>query len=206
MEKKEKKHIVEEMKDELNEMEVLLKKNSDEFINYSKEKKNKFAVLIKKYVHELEENGEEKIHALKKSTSDLLDLLEADYDLSYTDYENETHKISRAIDNFESHAKAIISEISTKGKNAKIEIEDDLHKNLEKFRGELDIQKAHWKGTKDRAMAEFEDWKKSRLSDIEKLKTELDQKKAETEDRFDSFSEELSVSFDHLKKAFKKLW
>jgi uncharacterized protein YukE len=206
MEEKAKKPIVEEIKHELDEMENLLKKSGDEFKHFYILKKKKVADLIKKYAHEFEEAGEEKIHGFKESSSELLDLLESDYDLSYTDYENESHKISKALDKFESQAKTLVSKISEKGKTTKLEIEEDLHKNLEKFRSELDIQKAHWKGTKERAMAEFEDWKQSRLSDIEKMKKELDQKKSETEDKLEGFGEELSASFDHLKKAFKNLW
>jgi hypothetical protein len=206
MKEKVKKPIIEEIKHELDEMEGILKKSGDEFKNYYKAKKKNFAELIKNYAHEFEASGEEKIHELKESTGELLDLLESDYDLSYTDYENESHKISKAIDKFEGQAKIFVSKISEKSKSTRVEIEEDLHKNLEKFRGELDIQKAHWKGTKERALAEFEDWKKSRLSDIEKLKKELEQKKMETEEKIGEFSEELIESFDHLKKAFKKLW
>ena len=96
--------------------------------------------------------------------------------------------------------------MTEKGKTTKEELEKDLNENLEKFKTELDIQKAHWKGTKDRATAEYEDWKEKRLKDIEKLKKEVEAKKDFTETKFDSFSEEISESFDHLKKAFKKLW
>ena len=206
MEEKAKKPIAEEIKHELDEMETLLKKSGDEFKNYYKIKKKKVADLIKKYAHEFEEAGEEKIHEWKESSSELLDLLESDYDLSYTDYENEPHKISKALDKFEVRAKTLLSNITAKGKTAKHEVEEDLQKNLEKFRSELDIQKAHWKGTKERAMAEYEDWKKSRLSDIEKMKKELDHRKSETGGKLEGFGDELSASFDHLKKAFKNLW
>lgn len=206
MEEKTKKSIIEELKSELEEMEGKLKKSGDEFKVLYKEKKKKVAELIKKYAHEVEESGEEKIHELKESSSELLDLLESDYDLSYTDYENESHKISRAIDKFENELKVFIGRVAEKGKSTKKELEGDLNKNLEKFKTELDIQKAHWKGTRDRAMSEYEDWKKGRLQDIEKLKKELELKKDEAEVKIDSFSEELSESVAHLKNAFKKLW
>lgn len=206
MEEKSKKTIIDELKSELEDMEGKLKKSGDEFKSYYADKKKKIAELIRKYAHELEESGEEKIHELKENTSDLLDLLEADYDLSYTDYENESHKIGKAIDKFESSAKNVIAKLKSKSAEAKNEIEQDLEKNLEKFKNELDIQKAHWKGTKERASNEFESWKKSRLEDIEKLKKELEVKKGEAGEKFGQFSEEISESFDHLKKAFKKLW
>ena len=206
MEEKSKKSIIEELKSELDDMEGKLKKSSEEFRDYYKEKKARIAELIKKYAQEMEASGEEKLHDFKESTSELLDLLESDYDLSYTDYENESHKISRAIDNFENQVKATVAKLSEKGKTTKVEMAKDLNQSLEKFKTELDIQTAHFKGTKDRAMAEYDEWKTNRLKDIEKLKKELEEKKDEAESRLDSFGEELSESYDHLKKAFKKLW
>jgi hypothetical protein len=206
MKDKTKKSIIEELKAELEDMEGRLKKSGDEFKVLYKEKKKKVAALIRQYAHEMEESGEEKIHELKESSGELLDLLESDYDISYTDYENESHKISRAIDKFENELKAFVGRVAKKGKSTKEELEEDLSKNLEKFKTELDIQKAHWKSTGSRAMSEYEEWKTGRLQDIAKLKKELELKKDEAEVKFESFSEELSESVDHLKKAFKKLW
>jgi len=206
MEEQTKKSVIEELKSELEEMEDKLKKSGDEFKDYYKLKKKKIADVLKKYLHEVEESGEERFHEFKERTSELIDLLESDYDLSYTDYENESHKISRAIDRFEEQLKSVLQNLSEKGKSTKTELEIDLQKNLEKFKTELDIQKAHWKGTKDRAKSEYDEWKKNRLRDIEKLKKEVDEKKGDAEIKFDNFKEELSESYDHLKKAFKKLW
>lgn len=206
MEEQAKKPIIDELKSELEEMEAKLKKSGDEFKEYYKEKKKKVAEVIKKYTKEIEATGEEKYYDLKEKSSELLDLLESDYDLSYTDYENESHKISKAIEGFEKQTKEFISNMADKGKVTKEELEKDLNESLGKFKTELDIQKAHWKGTSERAMVEFEDWKENRLKDIEKLKGELDEKKEAVGAKVDSFTEELSESFDHLKKAFKKLW
>lgn len=206
MEKKSKKSIIEELKQELEDLEGQLKKSGKEFKDHYSEKRNKIAGLIKKYAAELEETGEEKFHELKESSDELLDLLEADYDISYTDYENESHKISKAIDKFEIKAKAIFENLTEETREAKAKIEDELNKNLDKFKTELDIQKAHFKGTKDRAVSEFDEWKEKRLKDIDVLKKDLEVKKEETEDKLEKFSEEISSSYSHLKKAFKNLW
>lgn len=206
MEEKSKKSIIEELKSELEELEAQLKKSGDEFKDNYKEKKNKIAALIKEYASEIEETGEVKIHDLKESSEELLNLLEADYDISYTEYENESHKISKAIDKFELKAKEIFESLTSEAKQAKVAVEEELNKNLEKFKTELDIQSAHIKGTKDRAASEYKEWKEKRLNDIEGLKKELEQRKEETEDKLEKFSEEISTSYSHLKKAFKNLW
>ena len=70
----------------------------------------------------------------------------------------------------------------------------------------MDIHKAHFKGTRERATSEFEAWKEKRLKDIEKLKTDIELKKEESQEKLEKFKEEFSNSYDHLKKAFKSLW
>ena len=206
METHNKKSIISEIKSELDDLENHLKKGSEEFKEFYKQKKQKLANLIKTYASEIEESGEDKIHELKNSSEELLNLLEADYDLSYTEYEGESHKISKAIDKFELKAKEIFNNMKTDARQAQLKLKEELNINLNKFKTELDIQKAHLKGTKDRATSEFDEWKEKRLKDIEGLKTDLEQKKEETGDKFDKFSDEISSSFDHLKKAFKNLW
>jgi hypothetical protein len=206
MEKQSKKSIIEDLKTELDEIEGKLKKSSDEYRSYFELKRQKFADLIRQFAHQLEQSGEEKVHSLRDKSRDLLDMLESDYDLSYTDFESESHKISKAIDRFEAEVKDVYERMSDKGKSARAEFEGDINRNLEKFKTELDIQKAHWKGTRDRAKAEYEDWKAKRLNDIEELKKELEERKHEAGDKFESFTEEINESFSHLKNAFKKLW
>lgn len=206
MESKDNKSFIDEIKEELEELEEQLKKNSAEFKDNYKLKKQKIAGIIKKYAQEIEEIGGGKIHELKDSYKELLDLLEADYDFSYTEYENESHKISSALEEFEAKAKEIFQNLSSEARQTRSKLEKDLNKNLSKFKTELDIQKAHFKVTKDRATSGFEDWKEKRLKDIGELKTDLEHKKEAAEEKIEGISDEVSESFNHIKKAFKKLW
>jgi len=201
-----KKSIIDEIKNELEELEEQLKQSGAELKDNFKQKKQIIATQIKKYAKEFGESGEGKINELKESYRELIDLLEADYDLSYTDYENESNKISTAIDKFELKAKEIFQNLTSEVRQAKEKLEEEFNKNLSKFKTELDIQKAHFKGTKDRTVSEFDEWKTLRLKEIEAFKKELEKKKEETEGKFENFSDEISNSFDHLKKAFKNLW
>jgi ElaB/YqjD/DUF883 family membrane-anchored ribosome-binding protein len=206
MEEQNKKTIIAGLKAELDDMETKLRKSGSEFKEYYSSKRKAIADLLKQYAHELEQSGEEKIHDLKESSYELLDLLESDYDVSYTEYESKSHKLTTAIEKFESRLTEFLAEAAEKGKSTKKELEADINEKLGKLKTEIDIQKAHLKGTKDRAMTEYESWKKGRLEDIEKLKKELEVKKDEAELKLEEFGGELSQSFDHLKKAFKKLW
>lgn len=202
MKEKSKKSLTDEIKAELDDLEEQLKQSSAEVKGSYQEKKKKIASLLKKYAHQLEETGSERIGDVKKGSLELIDLLEADYDISYTDYEDEPGKISKAIDSLEEK----INKIGSEAEKLKGHIEEDVHHKLEKFKTELDIQKAHFKGTKDRAMVEYEEWKNSRLNDVGELKEKIEHGKEIAGEKMDSFSEELSKSYGHLKQAFKNLW
>ena len=206
MEEKNKKSIIEEITNELEDLEAQLKKGGEEVKSTFKEKKTKIAALIRQYASEIEGIGQEKMHDLRDRTEDLLNLLEADYDFSYTDYEDNSNKISKAIDRFEAKAKEMYESLGNEAQSAKKKIKEELNDKLGKFRTELDIQKAHFKATKDRTASEFEDWKEHRLKDIEELKITLEKKKSETGEKLEKFSEELSTSYHHLRQAFKNLW
>ncbi len=206
MESKDKKSIINEMKQELDDMEVMLKKSGGELKDAYQEKKKKFASLLKAYAKQLETSGNEKIHELRDSSMELIDMLEADYNLSYTEFDEHSHKVTRAIEKLEKKAREVLSEVEENSTKAKARIEGDFKKNMELFKTELDIQKAHFKSTKERASQGFDEWKKARLVEIESMKKQLDQKKEVAEEKFEKFNEELSESFSHLKSAFKKLW
>ena len=55
-------------------------------------------------------------------------------------------------------------------------------------------------------MTQVSQCRKQGLKDIDQLKADLEEKKDEAGDKFEKFSEEMSTSFQHLKKAFKNLW
>ncbi len=206
MEKTNKKSIIDEMRAELNDIEAKLQKGGEEFKANYREKKEKIAMLVRKYAQEIEQTGEEKVHKIKESSQELLDLLERDYNLSYTEYENESYKISHALDAYEVQIKDFFTNLSIEAKKRTGKIEEEMKLNIGKVRTEMDIQNAHFKGTADRMKAEYEAWKTNRLIEIDALKKELELKKDLAEDKLEEFSAELTESFDHLKKAFKKLW
>lgn len=202
MKEKDKKSLIDEIKVELDDLEEQLKQSGEKVKGSYQQKKKKIASLLKEYAHRLEETGSERIGEVKRGSLELIDLLEADYNISYTDYDEESGKISRSIDSLEEK----IKKIGTEADKLKGHIDDDIHHKLEKFKTELDIQKAHFKGTKERALTEYEEWKNNRLKDVEELKEKLEQGKELAGERMTGFTEELSKSYGHLKQAFKNLW
>ena len=196
----------ERIKKEIEELESLLKKNSEEVKVEFQQQKSRVTDKIKTFGDQLENASQEQLQSLKDSTTELLDLLDADFDLSYTDFDDSSGKLSSAIEKYESKAKEAVASLSDEASQAKAKISAELHESLNKFKMEMDIQKAHLKGTKDRASSELDYWKEKRLAELRRLKEELEGKKEAAGEKLDQFSDELSTSFDHLKKAFKKLW
>lgn len=202
MEEKDKKSLINEIKAELDDLEQQLKQSGDEAKTTYQKKKKRIADLLKSYTSQLEEAGSDRLSEIKEDSLELINLLEADYDISYTDYDTESGKISNAIDSLERKIQTLGSE----AKKVKGQLEDDLKRKLGKFKTELDIQKAHFKGTKERALNEYEDWKTNRLKEMEELKEKLEQGKEVAEEKLESFTAEFSKSYDHFKQAFKNLW
>jgi hypothetical protein len=206
MEEKERNHIIEDLKGELEDLEDRLKKSGADMKQAYEEKKKKMAEILRIYANDMEKSGQERFGELKGKASELIDLLEADYNVSYSEYEEEPHKISKALEDFEKKAKEVIEEIESGSMRLKEGVEKDLKQSLEKFRTELDIQKAHFKATRDRASGEYEVWKTKRLKDIEELKARLSTQKEDAEDRMEGFRDEMFASLKHLRGAFRKLW
>ncbi len=206
MEEKEKKSLLSEVKSELDDLENQLKISGEEFKKTYREKKTRLATILKNYVEELEHSGSEKIKELKESSEELIELLEADYDISYSEYDSESNKISSALHAFEIKAKTLYDGVSSETSKTLDKVQKDLKESLAKFNTEMDIQAAHFKATKDRATDEFEAWKGKRLKDIESLKEKLSVYKDSAEEKVEGFGEEMQESFKHIKKAFKNLW
>jgi methyl-accepting chemotaxis protein len=202
MENADKKNVIDQMRTELEEIEEQLRKSGREFQGLYEQKKHRFVTVLQDYAQLLEKSGSEKAKQAKEKITDMLDLLESDYDVNYVDYSDEPHKISQAFEKLEDKLKELREEVSETGQR----IEADVQHGIDRFKMELDIQKAHFRGTSERAKNDFDLWKEKRLQDIDEMKHKLEQRREEAGSKFGSFSEEIAESFSHLQKAFRKLW
>ena len=200
MEEKDRISLIEEIKAELEELEKQLKQSGEDVKSTYQERKKKIAGILKQYTQQLEASGSERLKEVKEDSKELIDLLEANYDISYTDYAEESGRISTAVDSL----KEKIKKMGEEAEKLKGQISGDVTETLEKFKTELDIQKAHFKATKERTLKEYEEWKRNRLEEVTKLKEKLEKEMANS--KLEAFTDELSKSYDHLKQAFKNLW
>ncbi len=200
MEEKDSKSLIEEIKAELEELEEQLKQSGDDVKSTYQQKKKKIAEILKQYTKQLEETGGERLKEVKEDSKELIDLLEADFNISYTDYAEESGKISNAVEAL----KEKIKKVGEEAEKLKGQISEDISDTLEKFKTELDIQKAHFRATRERTLKEYEEWKKNRLKEVSILKEKLEKEMANS--KLEGFTDELSKSYEHLKQAFKNLW
>ncbi len=200
MEEKDRQTLIEEIKAELDDLEEQLKQSGEDVKGTYQEKKKRIANILRQYAKQLEEAGSDRLKEIGEDSKELIGLLEADYNLSYTDYVEETGKISNAVDAL----KGKIKKVGGEAEKLKGQLSGDISETLEKFKTELDIQKAHFKATKERTLKEYEEWKKNRLEEVAALKERLEKEMAGS--KLEAFTDELSKSYDHLRQAFKKLW
>ena len=200
MEEKDRQTLIEEIKAELDDLEEQLKQSGEDVKGTYQEKKKRIANILRQYAKQLEEAGSDRLKEIGEDSKELIGLLEADYNLSYTDYVEETGKISNAVDAL----KEKIKKVGGEAEKLKGQLSGDIGETLEKFKTELDIQKAHYRATKERTLREYEEWKKNRLEEVAALKERLEKEMAGS--KLEAFTDELSKSYDHLRQAFKKLW
>lgn len=206
MEAEEKKTFTDHLKSDLEELEVQLKLGGMELKKSYGTQKERFAGLVRKfheYVNEIEHEGAEKVSGFKEKSRDLLDVLETDFDISYTDYSDKPQDVKAALLAFEESLKDLYNQLDEKTVSRRKKLETELRLGLDKFRNELAIQQKHLEHQKAKSMDEFDKWKENRLEEVQNLKKRIDERFKETGGKIDKLNEDLGEAYDHLKKAFR---
>jgi len=208
MEDRSQKSILDKMKQELDDLELQLKLGSKELKDAYKLRKKKFTELIRD-VHEysmaVKKSGSEKLEEFRKNSKYLLDTLESDFDISYTDYEDKPHDLKKALNDFEKSLKNYFKELGDEAKVSQLKIEKDVKTGIEKFKSDLNVQRAHLKQLNEKSQSDWEEWKEKKLREVNDLKRKIDSKLGESKEKMGKFNEEVSEAFQHLKSAFKNL-
>ncbi len=208
MEETPKKTILEEIKNDLDELEVQLNLGKKELQEAFEAKKKKFTSLIKQVqlnLDEYEKTGSEKVKELKDKAADLIDTLESNFDVSYTDYSDKPHSLKRVVEDFEKVVKDYYIEVEGKSKEATSKAKTEIKLGIEKFKHELEIQQAQLKQLKEKSSDEWESWKKTKQEEIGKLKEKINSAVDSSKEKAGKFNEELTEAYRHLKTAFKNL-
>jgi ElaB/YqjD/DUF883 family membrane-anchored ribosome-binding protein len=208
MENQEKQSTLEKVKAELEELEVQLKLGTMEAKEKFQAKKAAFKTLVHEtedHLSNIEKVGEKQVAAVKKEAESLIDLLDADFDFSYTEYEDHPQKIRTSLHHFQEKVQKALEDVDDEAEKLKAEIDSKVKMGIEKFDKELELQQSYFLQQKEKAGNEFDKWKEKLLGEIQELKGKIDGQIDEAETRIDLFSDELSKAYDHLKKAFLNL-
>lgn len=203
-----KKSVLRALNKELEDLEAQIKLGSNELEGVYREKHDIFSSLVKKahdYITELAKNSEENLSHLKKNSKYLLDTLDKDFDFSYTEFEDTRHDLKSALHEFEMSLDAYYKELGNEAKSAKEKFEAEMQSGIEHFKAELALQQSYLDHLKDASISEWEEWKSSKLDDLEQLKGKINLKINESKQKAGKFSEEVNEAYDHLLSAFEEL-
>lgn len=205
MEEKKKTPKIEHIANEIEELEVQLKLGKLDLTDSINNRKKELAGLIRKvygFGEKVEKESEEKLHEVKEKTDELLDILDADFNFSYTDYDDEHGHLLEKLQELERKAKEVYEKLEQEASKRGEKVKEEFSVGMEKFKNELKIHQKQLQNRTDEAVSEFNEWRQERLKDIENIKELLEEKKSEVEEKTDTFNTEISKAYSHLKKAF----
>ncbi|WP_020527362.1 hypothetical protein [Flexithrix dorotheae] len=200
MENKKLKSLLEKLKGDLDNLEVQLNLGVMDAKQTFKKKRKEFSKTVKELEtlgKEAAEEGSEKVKKMEEEANSLLELLEADFDFSYSEF-NETPK---KLDAFKEKLEGIFEEMGEGTEKAKSKFEKEYKDAMQRFELEMAIQKRRLEDNGEK----FESWKEDILKETQELKGKLNNNIHVAEDKLDLFGKEMKLAVEHFKKAFKNL-
>ena len=208
MEEQSNKSLLDEIKSDLEELEVQLNLGKKEFKSAFEKKRKEFSATMQKFhsdLSEYEKKGSGKIQKLKEKSADLLDTLESNFDFSYTDYSEKPHNLKTALEDFEHGLKEYYKEVEGKSMEVKKIAGHEIDEGIGKFKKELEVQQAYLKHLTEKSKTEWEEWKQKKLEEVQDLKGKIEGKVASSKEKAGKFNEDVAEAYRHLRTAFKNL-
>lgn len=200
MENKKLKSLLEKMKGDLDNLEVQLNLGVMDAKKSFKKKRKEFGKTVKELENlgkEAADEGSERAKKMEAEANSLLELLEADFDFSYTEF-NEAPK---RLDAFKEKLEGVFDEMGEGTEKAKGKFEKEYQEVLQRFELELAIQKRRVEDNGEK----FDSWRNDILKETQELKGKIGENINVAEDKLDLFGKEMKLAVDHFKKAFKNL-
>ena len=185
---------LERVKRNLETLEVQLNlgaKEAKDAFEKRRDELNKNIEKVREHAQELGKEGSQKFDDLEKEGKALMDLLNADYNFSYNEFDEAETRTKNLRDNLEDLYKETEEEFKKEAKERYSHL-------LEKMEMEFSVQKAYT----EKKGQDLEKWRSELKKEVEEIKTKIDKNKDIAEDRFENFTAELKEAFEHIKKAF----
>jgi len=189
--------LLERVKRNLETLEVQLNLGSKEARDTFEKKRDELNQNIEKVREHAKEMGKEgsvHLEKLENEGKSLIDLLNADYDFSYKEFDSAEAHTKNMKENLEDLYKDA-------GKELKKEAKERYSHLLEKMEMEFSVQKAY----ADKKGEDLEKWRDNLKKEVSEVKEKIDKNKDVAEERFEHFTAELKEAFEHIKKAFSSL-
>ncbi len=203
-EQKSKLNTFESIKAALEELELQVKLGSMEAADLFKNRRKdfkEFAEEVKQKTAEWATENGEKVEKVKITAQEIIDILEADYDISYHEYESR-QKVNDSLNNFEMAYNAFVSQLEEQFKEKDLDWKKKAEESFSKFRVSLAVEKMRSGAEKDKE--QFKEWSENLKNDLGKLKDELEANTKNARAQLDKFGEDLSKAFTEFKKSFKE--
>jgi len=197
---------VENIISELDELETQLKIRSVNLTEAFQKHKKNFSYLFRKLhgqileLDQIDRNSSINLDDLKEQSQILIDILETDFNFSYTEFHEIPYDLITTIQSIEIELKKYVDEIGSIEITRENKIISDFKINLTKFKNELAIQQRYVKALKNTTMKEFDIWKEQLLNDIKNLKFYIDNKLGTTKSKLEDYNQ-ISSAYNHLKNA-----
>lgn len=194
------------IKGELEYVEMKLSLGAKELEAEFDQQKTRFRSLLedaKVQIQDLEKIGEDKIKEATAQFDSLIDLLDADPTLSYSEFEDSPKKVSDAIHQVDENFHLLLE--SAESEEAREKLKEHFNKAKDEFIITLQLQQKALEHKRDDSLADFEKWKEELKQEVGSLRQKAEAVKDEASEKIDAFRQELGQAVEHLKAAFTKL-
>jgi CII-binding regulator of phage lambda lysogenization HflD len=199
---------IEKIKAELEELELQLNLGMKDAKDQFFDQKKKVIELLEEsetFLKQMEEQGDSNFSKLKHQASDLLEILEADYDISYTEFEDKPAKLSSTLEDMRHQLDKYTHKLDEQGHKMKEKLEVKFANTLGKLEARIAVQRKRLAHKQEKSHEEFDQWKDTLLSDVKSLRHKIETRAEKSGKKYEGFSEEITEAYDHLKKAISKL-
>ena len=189
--------ILSSLKKNLETLEVQLNlgsKDAKDLFEKKRDELNNNIENIRKHAKDVGREGSVHLEKLEKEGKELIELLNANFNFSYNDFDKAETKTK----NMRDHLDDIYKELEQESDKFKGKAQLKYKQLLDKLQMEFSIQKKY----AEKKGEDLEKWKQQLRGEINNVKQKIDKNKYVSEDKIDNFTNELKEAFEHIRKAF----
>jgi len=151
----------------------------------------------------MEKRGEAAVQQIEDEATHIINLLDADDELSYTEHDNTPHKLTEAIEKFELNVQNVLRSAEHLSEEAKEQLNAEYQEKLHQFKTQIALKKAFFESNAAKGEEVYQQWKDSMKQEVEQLKEKVNEGTKVAEEQVGHLAEEMKGALDEFKKVFK---